>query len=135
MPWYQKTLSLRARKRGFHLVTSEVVSLLPELSSVRRGILHLFIQHTSASLTINENADPSVQRDILYGLDKMAPERGDYRHGEGNSPAHIKSSLVGASATVIVEEGRLILGTWQSVFFCEFDGPRRRTVYVKFIPG
>ena len=115
-------------------ITREVISELNKMSA-RDGLCCVYVSHTTAGVTINENADPAVPRDILYGLDKMAPERGDYRHGEGNSPAHIKSSLVGASATVIVEQGRLTLGTWQSLFFCEFDGPRRRTVYVKFIPG
>ncbi|MEW6201163.1 MAG: secondary thiamine-phosphate synthase enzyme YjbQ, partial [bacterium] len=99
------------------------------------GLCTVFVTHTTAGVTINENADPAVPMDIEMGLDRIAPERAGYRHAEGNSPAHIKTSLVGPSMTVPVEKGRLVLGTWQSVFFCEFDGPRHRTALVKYIKG
>jgi len=115
-------------------ITHEVRNQLNKMSA-GDGLCCVYVSHTTAGVTINENADPDVQRDILYGLEKIAPERAEYRHSEGNSTAHIKSSLVGASATVIVEAGRPVLGTWQSIFFCEFDGPRRRTVFVKYIKG
>lgn len=104
-------------------------------SGAERGIAVVFVPHTTAAVTINENADPDVPADILGKLAELIPERGAWRHVEGNSDAHVKSSLVGASATVIVEGGRLVLGTWQSLFFCEFDGPRSRRVYVTVIPG
>ncbi|MBN1492895.1 MAG: YjbQ family protein [Candidatus Omnitrophica bacterium] len=96
------------------------------------GIMHIFIPHTTAAITINENADPSVVRDMLYGLNKIVPHSG-YHHMEGNSAAHIKSSLLGCSCTVAVANHVLVLGTWQGIYFCEFDGPRERTVQLKFI--
>jgi secondary thiamine-phosphate synthase enzyme len=98
------------------------------------GICIIFIPHTTAAVTINENADPSVVQDILKELNKVVPFKDQYQHLEGNSPAHIKSSLVGSSQIVFVESGELVLGTWQGIFFCEFDGPRNRKVYVKVIP-
>ena len=97
------------------------------------GLCMVYVPHTTAGVTINESADPSVQRDILMVLDRMVPERADYRHLEGNSPAHVKASLMGASVLVAVTSGRLVLGTWQGIFFCEFDGPRSRKVHVRFI--
>ena len=90
----------------------------------------MFVPHTTAGVTINENADPDVVRDLTTALDRLVPWRGDYRHGEGNSAAHIKASLMGSSVRVLVSAGRLQLGTWQGVFFCEFDGPRQRTVWI-----
>jgi secondary thiamine-phosphate synthase enzyme len=123
MPWFQKTISLGARRRGFHLVTSEIVSRLPELPSVRRGILHLFILHTSASLTINENADPSVRSDLERHFNELAPEDATYythdAEGSDDMPAHIKSSLLGSSLTIPVTDGSLNLGTWQGIYLCE----------------
>ena len=95
-------------------------------NGVKEGILHVYNPHTTAGLTINEGADPDVQRDILAVLQEIVPERFPYRHAEGNSPAHLMTSLVGSSVTVFVNDGRLELGTWQKVFFCEFDGPRKR---------
>jgi secondary thiamine-phosphate synthase enzyme len=95
------------------------------------GICIIFIPHTTAAVTINENADPSVVQDILMELNKIVPFKDQYRHMEGNSPAHIKASLLGCSQTVFVESGKLVLGTWQGIFFCEFDGPRDRKVHVK----
>ena len=94
------------------------------------GLIHIFCPHTTAGLTINENADPDVVRDIIAGLERMVPERGGYRHAEGNSPAHIKASLMGFHLFVPVRDGRLVLGTWQGIYFCEFDGPRSRRVVV-----
>lgn len=111
-------------------ITSEVASAVRE-SGVRDGVATIFVPHTTAGVTINENADPSVVRDILVNLARIVPEHGDYRHGEGNSDAHIKASMMGFSSQVIVEDGRLALGTWQGIYFCEFDGPRSRKVWVQ----
>ena len=99
----------------------------------RDGLCLLYVPHTTAGITINENADPSVRRDVLMVLNQMVPWKADYKHMEGNSPAHVKSSLMGASQLVPVENGRLLLGTWQGIFFCEFDGPRSRKLMVKFM--
>uniref|UniRef100_A0A7C3Z113 YjbQ family protein n=1 Tax=Desulfobacca acetoxidans TaxID=60893 RepID=A0A7C3Z113_9BACT len=104
-------------------------------SGVREGLCHVFVPHTTAGVTINENADPSVKADILLVLNKLISDREPYRHREGNSPAHIKASLVGPQLTVIVSQGRLLLGTWQGIFFCEFDGPRPRRVHIKVTEG
>ncbi|MBU0534005.1 MAG: secondary thiamine-phosphate synthase enzyme YjbQ [Candidatus Omnitrophica bacterium] len=100
-------------------------------SGVKEGLITVFIPHTTASVTINENADPSVAKDIISNLDKVIPPRGNYSHMEGNSHAHIKSSLIGSSRQIIIQNGRLKLGTWQGIYFCEFDGPRKREVWVK----
>jgi len=100
---------------------------------IEKGICLVYTPHTTAAVTINENADPDVPRDILAALDRAVPFSANYRHAEGNSAAHVKSSLVGASELVIVENGRLVLGTWQSIFFCEFDGPRTRKVFFSII--
>jgi len=102
-------------------------------TGVDDGICIVYIPHTTAAVTINENADPSVVQDIIMGLSKMVPFKDSYRHMEGNSPSHIKASLVGCSQIVFVESGKLILGTWQGIFICEFDGPRDRKVHVKVI--
>ena len=104
-------------------------------AGIQEGICMVYVPHTTSAVTINESADPSVKQDILMVLNEMVPWKADYRHAEGNSPAHVKSSLVGASALVAVEDGRLILGTWQGIFFCEFDGPRSRKVHVRFLKG
>jgi len=111
-------------------ITSHVQRVVKE-SGVKHGMCCVFIPHTTAGITINENADPNVTRDILKELDKIVPLDDNYTHAEGNSAAHIKSSLMGCSKQVFIEGGRLALGTWQSIFFCEFDGPRSRTVWVK----
>lgn len=97
------------------------------------GLCMVFIPHTTAGVTINENADPDVPRDMDMVLNKLIPLKGDYRHREGNSAAHVKATLVGASELVAVENGRLVLGTWQSIFFCEFDGPRTRKIHLRFM--
>jgi secondary thiamine-phosphate synthase enzyme len=102
-------------------------------SGVKNGICVVFVPHTTAGVTINENADPDVKRDILYEINKVIPFEDGYRHMEGNSAAHIKASLFGFSEHLIIENGSLVLGTWQNVYFCEFDGPRNRKVYVKII--
>ena len=104
-------------------------------SKVVDGVCYLFVPHTTAGITINENADPSVRADILMELNKLVPFDDNYRHTEGNSAAHIKSSLVGCSQAILVENGQLALGTWQGLFFCEFDGPRHRQVWIRIIPA
>jgi secondary thiamine-phosphate synthase enzyme len=103
-------------------------------AGVEDGICIIFVPHTTAAVTINENADPSVVQDMIMELNKIVPFQDHYRHMEGNSPAHIKASLVGCSKIVFVQSGKLVLGTWQGVFFCEFDGPRNREVRLKVIP-
>jgi len=102
-------------------------------SKVADGVCYLFVPHTTAGITINENADPSVSADILMELNKLVPFEDKYQHTEGNSAAHIKSTLVGCSQVILIENGRLALGTWQGIFFCEFDGPRHRQVWVKIV--
>ncbi len=99
-------------------------------SGVGEGVAYIFVPHTTAAVTVNEGADPTVARDIMAALERLVPRDGDYRHGEGNSDAHIKASLMGSSLAVPVSGGNLVLGTWQGIFFCEFDGPRRRKVWV-----
>ncbi|MBM4283801.1 MAG: YjbQ family protein [Deltaproteobacteria bacterium] len=115
-------------------VTAEVERLVRQ-SGVSEGLCHLFVPHTTAGLTINENADPTVKADILMALNKLISEHEPYRHREGNSPAHIKASLMGSGLTLLVEGGRLVLGAWQGIFFCEFDGPRSRRLLVKIVSG
>jgi secondary thiamine-phosphate synthase enzyme len=111
-------------------ITAEVSKHIPDGFS---GLVLLYVPHTTAGITINEGADPSVKNDILNHLTELVPHSGRYTHMEGNSDAHIKSSLIGNSVTSIVQDGRLALGTWQAVFFCEFDGPRTRKVYLNLI--
>jgi secondary thiamine-phosphate synthase enzyme len=115
-------------------VTAAVRRTLRE-SGVRDGLLVLFVPHTTAAVTINENADPDVVADLVMELNKIVPFADGYRHAEGNSAAHLKSTLVGASETLLVSDGELVLGTWQGIYFCEFDGPRRRTLHLKILPG
>ena len=127
------TLSVRTGSRTEFL---DLISRIEEVvgaSGVQEGLCHLFVPHTTAGVTINENADPSVKADILMVLNKVISDREAYRHSEGNSPAHIKSSLVGPQLTVPLSEGRLLLGTWQGIYFCEFDGPRSRQLHVKVV--
>ena len=111
-------------------ITSKVQEAVTA-SGVREGICVVFIPHTTAAITINENADSDVPNDVNLAMNMISPDRREFRHGEGNSAAHTKSSLFGPSLTVIVTEGRLLLGTWQGIWFCEFDGPRTRTVHVR----
>ena len=128
-----KTISVRSHTRTeFIDITEEVIKSISE-SSVKEGICILYVPHTTAGITINEGADASVKRDILTALNKLIPFEGDYQHLEGNSAAHIKSTLTGVSLTLIIQDGRPVLGTWQSVYFCEYDGPRHRKVLVNII--
>ena len=113
-------------------ITAAVQKAIRE-EKIEKGICLVYTPHTTAAITINENADPDVPRDVLAALEKAVPFSANYRHAEGNSAAHVKSSLVGASELVIIENGRLVLGTWQSIFFCEFDGPRTRKVLISII--
>jgi secondary thiamine-phosphate synthase enzyme len=119
----QKEISLRPRERGFHLITSEITSQIPELSGIRCGILHIFIKHTSASLTLNENADPTVRTDFETHFNKTVPENAPYyehdTEGSDDMPAHLKSSILGSSVSIPITNGRLNLGTWQGIYFCE----------------
>jgi secondary thiamine-phosphate synthase enzyme len=122
MAWFQRTLRLPPQRRGFHLITDSIRAALPELRSIRVGLLHVFIQHTSASLTINENADPDVPHDLARVFDSLAPEDFPYRHtceGPDDMPAHVKAALLGSSVTTPVTDGRLALGTWQGIYLCE----------------
>jgi secondary thiamine-phosphate synthase enzyme len=128
-----ETISLRtSAKTDLQDITSKVQEIV-RASGVQNGICHVFVPHTTAGITLNEHADPSVAEDIADRLDALVPQSDRYRHREGNSPGHIKSSLVDNSVSVFIEGGRLVLGTWQGIFFCEFDGPRTRNVLVKVI--
>jgi secondary thiamine-phosphate synthase enzyme len=115
-------------------VTTDVSQLVRE-SGIQTGLCLLYVPHTTAAVTINESADPSVKSDILMILNQIVPWEAKYRHMEGNSPAHVKSTMVGASEFVAVENQALVLGTWQGIFFCEFDGPRNRKIHVRFLQG
>ena len=128
-------LQIRTSERqSFEDITQQVQQLV-NASGVQEGLCFLFCPHTTAGLTINENWDPSVKHDMGLVLDGLIPQRQDFRHGEGNSPAHVKSSLVGASQTLFVSGGRLVMGSWQGVYLAEFDGPRTREVLVKIVEG
>jgi secondary thiamine-phosphate synthase enzyme len=111
-------------------ITARVAALVRE-SGIKQGVCHAFVPHTTAAVTINENADPNVPRDILTALDRIVPLSDRYRHAEGNSAAHIKAALFGSSQTLLIDDGAIVLGTWQSLFLCDFDGPRTRKVLVK----
>lgn len=115
-------------------ITGEIQNRVKE-SGVRNGICVIFVPHTTAGITINENSDPDVVKDFIMEIDKVIPLSDGYQHWEGNSAAHIKSSMMGFSQTVIIEDGRLLLGTWQGIYFMEFDGPRIRKVFVKIMEG
>lgn len=124
-------INVKSRARTeFIDITEKIQEVLRE-TGISSGVCDIFVPHTTAAVTVNEGADPTVQRDIQAFLNKMVPFEGDYHHREGNSAAHIKTSLIGVSQTVLIDEGRLALGTWQSIFFCEFDGPRHRRVALK----
>jgi secondary thiamine-phosphate synthase enzyme len=126
-------INVKSRARIEFIDISGMVQEVVKEAGVMKGICYLYVPHTTAGITINEGADPSVQRDILNALSRLIPHEMNYHHREGNADAHIKSTLVGASINVIIEDGRLLLGTWQSIFFCEFDGPRHRRIAVKFV--
>ena len=122
MEWIQKQITLPAVPRGFHLITEQLVTAIPEIAKIQTGLLHVFIMHTSASLTVNENADPDVPLDLETSLNALAPEDFPYRHtceGPDDMPAHVKASLMGSSVNVPVRDGRLCLGTWQGIYLCE----------------
>ena len=134
MSWLQREIVLEARSRGFHIVTSEILRQVPEVREYTVGLAHIFIKHTSASLAINENADPDVRRDLESHFNQLAPERAPYYvhtfEGPDDMPAHIKAVLLGSSVTVPIRDGRFNLGTWQGVYLCEHRdrGGRRRLV-------
>ncbi len=127
-------LTLTTEREGFTDITRRVQEAVTK-SGVRDGLCVVYCPHTTAGITINENADPDVVRDLLLALNRTFPDRAEFRHVEGNSAAHLKAVAVGSSVTVIVRDGRLLLGTWQGVWFCEFDGPRRRSVQIKVLEG
>ena len=125
---YEYTLS--TQREDFYNITSQVREAITK-SGVKNGIAVVFCPHTTAGITINENADPTVVHDLLLGLNNAFPDRAEFRHGEGNSAAHLKASAMGSSATIIIENGKPLLGTWQGLYFCEFDPPRNRKFHVK----
>jgi secondary thiamine-phosphate synthase enzyme len=133
MRWIQRQIELRARPRGFHIITREVLAELPELEGLRTGLLHLFLQHTSASLTINENADSDVPRDLESSFNAIAPEKFPYQHtceGPDDMPAHVKASMLGCSLSIPITNGSLCLGTWQGIYLCEHrnHGGKRKLI-------
>ena len=126
-----KEISVSTRSRTELVdITAQVKKVVTE-SGIQEGLCHVYVPHTTAGITINENADPSVREDILMELNKTIPFEDNYKHREGNAAAHIKATIVGSSETLLVERGQVVLGTWQGIFFCEFDGPRSRRVLVK----
>lgn len=137
MAWIQKQIRLPAFRRGFHIITQEVLSEIPELSTIKVGLMHIFIMHTSASLSINENADPDVPVDLEMSFNRIAPESFPYVHtceGPDDMPAHVKASLIGNSLSIPISEGRLCLGTWQGIYLCEHrnhGGSRRLVVTIQ----
>lgn len=126
------SFTLSTGKEGFYDITSMVNDAI-QTTHTSSGICVIYTPHTTAAITINENADPDVQSDLIYALNKTYPDRPEFKHMEGNSAAHLKSSTIGCSETVIIDKGELLLGTWQGIYFCEFDGPRTRKFYVKII--
>lgn len=126
-----KRFDVKTRQRNELIDITPQVQQVVEVSGVQEGLCVIFIPHTTAGVMVNENADPSVKADIIAKLTELAPHQGGYRHTEGNADSHIKAALVGTSQTLLVQGGRLALGTWQGVFFCEFDGPRTRQVWVR----
>lgn len=127
------TLEIRSREHEELIDLTGEVGRLVAASGIKDGLCFVFVPHTTAAVTINENADPDVKADILMAMRKAVPDALPYDHAEGNSPAHVKSSLVGSSVAVIVSGGRLQLGTWQGICFCEFDGPRTRKVWIQIV--
>ena len=135
MSWFQKTITMQARRRGFHLVTHEITAQVPEIQDYRVGLAHIFIQHTSASLALNENADPTLRQDFESHFNVMVPENQPYYihtyEGPDDMPAHIKAALLGSSVTIPIANGRLALGTWQGIYLCEHrDHARGRRLVV-----
>lgn len=132
MSVFQKTIDIKTHRRNEMIDITDEVAQVVSQSKITSGTVTVFCPHTTAAITINENADPDVTHDLLLTLEQLIPQhRAGYRHGEGNSDAHVKSSLVGASERVLLQNGRLVLGTWQGLFFCEFDGPRIRKAHIQ----
>lgn len=127
-------LSVQTDRRTQLLDVTAAVAKLVRNSGVQQGACHLYVPHTTAAVTINENADPDVALDIATALDRIVPQTAEYRHAEGNADSHAKAALIGSSVTVFIAAGQLELGRWQGIFFCEFDGPRMRTLRVKIVP-
>lgn len=125
-----QTFTLHTDRQGYYNITAAVKKCISD-SGVRSGLCVVFCPHTTAAITINENADPDVRHDLVMGMDSAFPIRSGFQHAEGNSDAHLKCMTVGASETIIIEDGKAVLGTWQAVYFAEFDGPRTRRYYVK----
>ena len=130
-----KVFTITSSKRTQFINIDSYIEHAVQESGVDNGIVCVYVPHTTAGITINENADPDVLHDIERTLDKIIPWDGDYRHVEGNSPAHVKASIMGSSVQIIIQNGKRVLGTWQSVFFCEFDGPRARKFFVEIVPS
>ncbi|MEW6054098.1 MAG: secondary thiamine-phosphate synthase enzyme YjbQ [Nitrospirota bacterium] len=128
-----KHINVRSKSRVELIDITDMVQDVTKEANILKGVCFLYVPHTTAGITINEGADPSVQRDIQNALNRLVPHEMGYFHREGNADAHIKSTIVGTSVHVIIDEGKLLLGTWQSIFFCEFDGPRHRRIAIKFI--
>ncbi|HOK08561.1 MAG TPA: secondary thiamine-phosphate synthase enzyme YjbQ [Candidatus Hydrogenedens sp.] len=128
-----KKIQIKTARRTQFINLDSYVARAVQESNVQNGIVIVYVPHTTAGITINENADPDVLFDIEHVLDKVVPWHGDYHHSEGNTSAHVKASLMGSSVQVIINEGKLVLGTWQSIFLCEFDGPRTREIFIKVI--
>jgi len=136
MMWFMETFTVRTRKHAeFVEITHQIREQLFQ-SGLDTGVVHVFVPHTTAGITMNENADPSVVHDILADLDRLVPQRQPYyQHLEGNSASHLKASLMGSCVRVLVDGGRLVLGTWQGIYLCEFDGPRTRKIHVQLVGG
>lgn len=128
-----KYINVRSRARNEFIDITDKIQEVVKEEGITSGICYIYVPHTTAGITINEGADTSVQRDIQVALSKLVPFEAEYSHREGNADAHIKSTLVGISSVVFVEDGKLVLGTWQAIYFCEFDGPRHRRVALKII--
>ena len=126
-----KRLEIRSKFHEEMIDITSEVNLIVRESDISEGRVTLFVPHTTAAVTINENADPTVQKDMLFSLARISPDLSEFRHLEGNSDAHVKSSLVGCSQDILISDGKMILGTWQGIYFCEFDGPRHRKLYVQ----
>ncbi len=130
-----RTLTVSTGSRTEFLDLTRQIQEAVRESGVAEGLCHLFVPHTTAAITINENADPAVRADILMVLNKVISDREAYQHLEGNSPAHVKASLIGPQLTLLIRDSRLVLGTWQGIYFCEFDGPRSRRLHLKVVAG
>ena len=131
--WVIHKVAIKTSSRVDFQDITRIVNDIVGKSGVKSGVCYIFVPHTTAGVTVNEHADPDVIKDIINQLDALVPQHDRYHHREGNSPAHIKATLIGNSETLLIEEGRLVLGTWQGIFFGEFDGPRNRHTYIKII--